>query len=181
MNGEVFKLTSVIQTDVLLWSERFELGLAEIDLQHRQLVQLLNQLANHLAYQASIPTLNTVFNQLTEYALYHFQAEEQLWHQFLLKDALAEQHQDIHNRFIEVVLKLKAKQTLQSVDQVIKDILKFLTYWLTHHILESDRQLARVVLAMQSGLCLKQAKLQSDEYMREGRHFFSAPNALFLL
>lgn len=62
--------------EIFPWTENFETGILEIDVQHRRLVELLNSLVSHLAYGAEAPALNAVFDQLTQYTLTHFRDEE---------------------------------------------------------------------------------------------------------
>jgi PAS domain S-box/diguanylate cyclase (GGDEF) domain/hemerythrin-like metal-binding domain len=136
-----------------------------IDEQHQKLVELLNVLAGHLAYQSDIPTLNNVFNDLAEYAIYHFQAEERIWHSFFPEDAWETKHKDDHRRFLTTVNRIMAGKTARPLDEVIEEILTFLTQWLAFHILDTDMRMAKVVLAVQSGVPLNQAKEQADQEM----------------
>ncbi|MDD4906508.1 MAG: EAL domain-containing protein, partial [Methylobacter tundripaludum] len=126
---------------------------------------LLNVLAGHLAYQSDIPTLNNVFNDLAEYAIYHFQAEERIWHSFFPEDAWETKHKDDHRRFLTTVNRIMAGKTARPLDEVIEEILTFLTQWLAFHILDTDMRMAKVVLAVQSGVPLNQAKEQADQEM----------------
>ncbi|MDP2901834.1 MAG: bacteriohemerythrin [Methylovulum sp.] len=151
--------------DIFPWNENFNTGVQKIDGQHRKLVRLLNQLASHVAFKADIPSINTIFEQLADYAVYHFQTEESIWHQYLPDDPLEAAHKSAHDSFIETVSRLKAEENTKPRDAVIEEILAFLTNWLAAHILESDRYLAQVVLAMQSGLPLELAKKQAREQM----------------
>ncbi|MGR9013575.1 MAG: bacteriohemerythrin [Gammaproteobacteria bacterium] len=151
--------------EVFPWNKNFEVGVPLIDEQHQKLVELLNVLAGHLAYQSDIPTLNNVFNDLAEYAIYHFQAEEAIWHSFFPEDAWELKHKDDHRRFLSTVNKIMSEKTTRPLDQVIEEILTFLTQWLAFHILDTDMRMAKVVLAVQSGIPLDQAKAQADQEM----------------
>ncbi|MFA6922110.1 MAG: bacteriohemerythrin [Gallionella sp.] len=151
--------------EVFPWNKNFETGLPQIDEQHQQLVRLLNVLASHLAFQSDAPTLNTVFDELANYAVYHFQTEEAIWHQFLADDVSEEKHRCTHAGFLESVLKLKAEAGIKPSDDVFDSVLLFLTHWLAFHILEDDMRMAKVVLAVQSGMPLDQAKLHADKEM----------------
>ncbi|HEY8037436.1 MAG TPA: EAL domain-containing protein [Methylobacter sp.] len=151
--------------EVFPWNKNFEVGVPLIDEQHQKLVDLLNVLAGHLAYQSDIPTLNNVFNDLAEYAIYHFQAEESIWHAFFPEDAWETKHKDDHRRFLATVNRIMGGKTIRPLDQVIEEILTFLTQWLAFHILDTDMRMAKVVLAVQSGIPLNQAKKQADQEM----------------
>ncbi len=151
--------------EVFPWNKNFEVGVPLIDEQHQKLVELLNVLAGHLAYQSDIPTLNNVFNNLAEYAIYHFQAEEAIWHSFFPEDPWETKHKNDHRRFLSTVNRIMSEKTTRPLDQVIEEILTFLTQWLAFHILDTDMRMAKVVLAVQSGIPLDQAKTQADHEM----------------
>ncbi len=149
--------------EVFPWSANFETGLPQIDAQHQRLVELLNVLAGHLVYQSDIPTLNRVFNDLAEYAVYHFQTEENLWHAYFPEDAWETRHKEDHSQFMTKVNRLMGEENICPLDQVIKKILAFLIQWLAFHILDADMRLAKAVLAIQSGLTITQAKEQAEQ------------------
>ena len=151
--------------DIFPWNENFNTGVVPIDEQHRKLVELLNLLASHVAFEADIPALNVIFDELAGYAAYHFQTEEAIWHEHFPGDTLELNHQDTHANFIDVVIKLKGDGSTKPEEIIINDILAFLTRWLVSHILEKDRYLALVVLAMQQGLPLAEAKRHATEKM----------------
>lgn len=152
--------------EVFPWNENFATGVAEIDAQHKKLVKLLNRLASHLAHQSDISTLESVFQELAEYAVYHFQTEENLWAQFFPEAAWETlEHQNTHKSFIAAVADLKAEESCKPLHEVLEDILSFLTHWLAFHILESDMRMAKVVLAMQGGMALEEAKQHADAAM----------------
>ena len=151
--------------EVFPWNKNFETGLPQIDTQHQRLVELLNVLAGHLIYQSDKPDLNKVLNDLADYAVYHFQTEESVWHEFLPEDVWELKHKDDHNRFLTQVNRIMAEEGIRPLDQVFEEILPFLTQWLAFHILEADMRMAQVVLAMQSGQTISQAKEQVDQKM----------------
>lgn len=72
--------------DVIPWDNNFNTGLAEIDAQHRKLVEIINQLAASFAFDASTINLSTVFDELIAYTHYHFSAEETIWNSYLLNE-----------------------------------------------------------------------------------------------
>jgi diguanylate cyclase (GGDEF)-like protein/PAS domain S-box-containing protein/hemerythrin-like metal-binding protein len=151
--------------DIFPWNENFNTSLKSIDEQHQRLAQLLNQLAGHLAHQTGLPALNHIFDELADYAVYHFQNEESIWHQYLPDDSMEKDHIEVHNHFISMVNTLRLEEKYKSSELVVEEILAFLTQWLASHILETDRHMAMVVLLMQSGMSLASAKLQAREQM----------------
>jgi len=122
------------------------------------LVHLINVLASSIASKAGMPALDKIFNELAEYALYHFKTEETIWHEYLDGDALEASHNLVHQSFISEVTRLKAVEGAKTQNEVVENILSFLTNWLAFHILDSDKRMAMVVVAMQSGMTLEKAK-----------------------
>ncbi len=152
-------------TEVFPWNENFATGIAKIDEQHRRLVELVNSLASHLAYQADIPTLNAIFSELTQYAAYHFQTEEEIWHQYFPEDELELAHKHSHTSFVDDIVRLKNEESIKPIETVIEDILSMLTHWLAFHILESDKRMAKAVLAVQAGATPEEAKSLAEREM----------------
>ncbi len=151
--------------EVFPWNHNLETGIPIIDEQHKRLVQLLNILVSHLAYHAATPEINSVFDQLTDYAAYHFQTEEEIWNKSFEGDTWEKWHKNSHDSFVDEVVRLKGEEGVKQIDEVIEHIVTFLTHWLAEHILESDRRMAKVVLALPSGISLTKAKEQANEEM----------------
>lgn len=153
--------------DIFPWNKNFETGVPIIDEQHQKIVQLINILASHLSSHSEESILLSVFDELADYALYHFETEEKVWHQFLPEDPLEAEHKKIHGDFIAEIQQLKQAKENQSTKQEIEEVLRFLIHWLVFHILESDMHLAKVVQAIQSGMSPQTAKEKADQEMRQ--------------
>lgn len=148
----------ITPADIFPWNENFQTGIQVVDDQHRKLVELLNKLAGRLAFGVNEPELTSIFDELADYAVYHFKTEEGVWRKYLPDDELTVKHTETHQSFVSEVLKLREKQSSQTIEQVIEEIVVFLTHWLAFHILEADKHLAKVVLSVQQGLPLPDAK-----------------------
>jgi len=144
--------------EIFTWNESFSTGIPQIDEQHKHLVHLINVLASSIASKAGMPALDKIFSKLSEYAVYHFKTEESIWHEYLQGDALETSHNLVHESFISQVLRLKEAEGAKSQNEVVENLLSFLTNWLAFHILDSDKRMAMVVVAMQSGMTLEKAK-----------------------
>ena len=65
---------------IFFWTEYFETGFPEIDLQHRGLVNLINEIPSALATgMPGAPYPADLLLRLREYASYHFRTEEGIW------------------------------------------------------------------------------------------------------
>lgn len=148
----------ITPSDIFPWNENFQTGIAVVDEQHHKLVELLNKLASHLAYGVGAPELNRVFDELADYAQYHFKTEEGVWRKLLSADELSVKHEATHHTFISEIVALRGKQGALATEQVIEEVVVFLTHWLAFHILEADKHMAKIVLFVQQGMSLEEAK-----------------------
>lgn len=151
--------------DIFSWNSNFNTGIEIIDEQHQKLLELVNSLAKHFVHQYDSLTLNAIFDELTAYTIYHFETEEAIWHQYFADDELELEHKATHKKFIEEVLRLKNEDREVSSEQIIEDVLSFLTQWLAFHILDTDKRMAKAILAIQSGATLEEAKHASENEM----------------
>ena len=77
----------VPHSQIFPWIDIFATGIGIIDVQHQKLVDLLNKLALHLAQGSDGLTLAGVFDDLTDYTVYHFSTEEGIWDKYFGDDA----------------------------------------------------------------------------------------------
>lgn len=151
--------------EIFPWNKNFEVGIELIDLQHKELVKILNKLASHLANLSTPLVLNEIFDELANYADYHFNSEEKIWKEYFKNDVWLSNHEKTHSSFISEVIKIKENKDNKSLDDVIHDIVSFLSKWLAYHILDNDKRMAKVVLSLQSGYTLEESKLIVDDLM----------------
>ncbi|MBS1159614.1 MAG: histidine kinase [Proteobacteria bacterium] len=156
----------MIQTvDIFPWNDNFNTGIEEIDQQHRGLISLLNQLVGYLSKPDDVPGINAIFEQLREYTAVHFATEERIWAGYFGNDTWESGHRIGHVDFIDQVAAMRAHGGEQTPEDVIDEIVRFLSHWLALHILESDKRMAKAALARRAGLSLEQAKQLADDEM----------------
>lgn len=148
---------------VFPWSPNFDSGLVKIDEQHKQLVNIINELAIFTAKEAHEDDILRIFEDLVDYTGYHFKYEESVWDKYLAADPDYIEHQKSHGSFLKKVLELKQEVTSEPTRKVIEDVLQFLISWLLYHILDTDKQLALIVQALDDGIALAEAKQQAHE------------------
>ncbi|MGE5504886.1 MAG: sensor histidine kinase [Actinomycetota bacterium] len=151
--------------EIFPWNENFECGIAEIDDQHKVLVRLLNVLVGHLAYQFEAPAVDAIFAELKAYTELHFATEEKIWGQHFGGDPWESWHKEAHADFVGKLIEMKEADNGRSYDERIEEIVAFLTHWLALHIIESDKRMAKVVLALPSGVSLERAKDLANKEM----------------
>lgn len=149
--------------EIFPWNRNFETGIASIDQQHKVLVEIVNRLARHFASNLSDSCCNGILDELLDYAEFHFEAEEQIWHYAFSDSQQTRDHSDDHQLFIANIRELYSRQVPQN--EVLTQLLKYLTRWLAFHILDSDRKMALALQAFEGGATLERARCWADEQL----------------
>ena len=124
----------VKQTGLFMpWREEWELGIEEIDQQHKKIVEYVNQFG--LCMYNHKEMVNTLTNLLA-CTREHFRFEEQL--QTLVGFDHADTHQATHGIF-EQQIKLYCRRA-NNGENICKPLAKLLSSWLISHIGCEDRQ-----------------------------------------
>ncbi|ANS86561.1 Response regulator PleD [Vibrio scophthalmi] len=150
---------------VFPWNPNFETGIDHIDAQHKTLFQLVNKLANSLVHENRIEVAE-VFDELANYATYHFTEEEQVWSEYFQQDNWMLSHTDTHESFLPDIEKIKHAAVTNCWQDTIENVLQFLIRWLALHILDNDKKMSLVVHGLKDGMVLDDAKKQARKQMR---------------
>ena len=118
-----------------VWQEKFSVGIPTIDREHKQLVELLNELLEAMQAGHGQDVLKDVLNKLVGYTASHFKNEERLMQQCGYP-GFAE-HKAKHDAMTAKVLDLQQKVNSGS-HGVTLEVGNFLRGWLNKHILETD-------------------------------------------
>ena len=151
--------------EALPWGQDFDTGIEVIDLQHRQLVRMLNDLIGIIGVDVNLSKINMILEDLTDYAAMHFSTEEMIWHRHITNDAWERAHQAEHRSFVEKVRALRVEQGCRPPQEILEEITAFLRHWLTLHIIESDKRMDKAVLALSPDVSLERAKEIANEQM----------------
>ena len=119
------------------WQDSFSVGVTAMDIQHKQLVAMVNQLYEAMRLSKGDAIIGTILPSLAQYTKTHFAAEEKV-----MKDAgfpgLAA-HQAIHHKLThqvnDLLEKIKAGRMVPTVS-----LASFLKDWLVNHIQGQDKQ-----------------------------------------
>ncbi|WP_193771311.1 bacteriohemerythrin [Candidatus Magnetaquicoccus inordinatus] len=135
-----FRLTAGESTEEIFpWNDRLRINIREVDNQHKQLVELVNQLYRLLKKGEFAQAMEEVLPGLLEYTQMHFAFEEELFARYGYPQAV--EHKGRHSKLVA-----QAKDFLprmQSGDRAVAmELLGFLKQWLTSHILKSDKHYA---------------------------------------
>jgi len=125
---------------IFIWQDRFFIGVAQIDEHHLHLVELLNKTHRDFLRQAPPDILAELFEELIDYATYHFAAEEKVMAESGFPDI--QQHQQKHAEFSTQLIEMHDNY-LKKQKPFFLEILTFLQNWLESHILQADGELGR--------------------------------------
>lgn len=119
------------------WSDALSVGNAQIDDQHRILVDTINQLAsaeslnNHYA-------VSMIIDELLSYAAFHFYLEEKLMAES--NYPYLQEHIEMHKYFVNWVQDFRDDYVTYGKRALGEPVLKFLKDWLIQHIFEEDKR-----------------------------------------
>jgi hemerythrin len=112
------------------WSEKFSVGVEELDQQHQKLIKMLNRLISvRETTDTRSETISDILLAMTRYAQEHFKRA----HGY---PGLEEQKQE-HRAYRKKTVDLSTATTL-GIDAVPEVLLAYLFDWWIHHIVDED-------------------------------------------
>ena len=117
---------------VIEWSERYEVGIAAIDGQHREMLDIANRLIEGLHAGRDHDELVETLRELARCAEHNIATEERLMQEHGLATA---HHRDEHRRLLESIWQFDLRLDPGGLDESVR----FLREWLLGHIDEDDR------------------------------------------
>ena len=119
------------------WIPKFNLGINEIDDQHKRLIDIMNKLCNSLNQAEEGNIISEVIKEMWSYAHYHFELEEKYFDEFHYEKS--EAHKAWHREFYKKVEAL-AKEFDEGKKSVSIDTISFLGGWFIDHTQTFDRE-----------------------------------------
>jgi hemerythrin-like metal-binding protein len=128
--------------DSIEWSKLPELGIQEVDDEHREILGMINALRNLLRSDTrdavQCDTLKGVLNDSVGFIRNHFASEETMMRQSFYPGYI--DHKREHDLFLEQLNDLQ-KQVQAGTKSLTAETLNLMGNWLHHHVLETDRPL----------------------------------------
>jgi len=119
------------------WDSSLQLGIFQIDDQHKQLVNMINDLHRAMKLRQSMAVTGSILDRLVSYIIMHFGVEENLLQKHGYPDA--DQHKKVHEKLVEKVTDFKTK--VDKGDGTISmELMDFLKDWLVNHIKGTDKK-----------------------------------------
>lgn len=128
------------------WMKELETGNRAIDVQHKYLIDIINDLADVITEQQGKSKMGKIIQLLQYYTEWHFCREEECMERTNCPTAC--QNKDAHAKFLGVVVDFKTEfaktDDLEGITDLGVRMYKVLTGWLVSHIQAIDVALADV-------------------------------------
>jgi len=128
---------------MIKWKEEYSVGIELIDSQHKRLFEIADQayeLLKNDYYTDKYDKIVTILQELKDYTVFHFNAEEKYMESIGYKRLLS--HKVQHDDFIDKINSYDLYQVDQDQDKYITDLLDFIIDWISNHILYTDKKYA---------------------------------------
>lgn len=146
--------------DAFVWDERYMTGENIVDSEHQQLVSIINRVVEQVSNETPESEISEILSQLVNYAVVHFQHEEELMAEMGCDSRFIAAHTAIHREFASQVVKMRE---FSGAGSGTEDLLRFLTNWLAHHILGIDQAMARQIRKIRAGELAETAYLEEKK------------------
>ena len=131
------------------WKDSFNVGIEEIDRQHRRFFEYLNECNDLHSTGKDLTVSKELIEKLKHYAEKHFEYEEYLFNHIGYIETEAQIKQ--HGYFVLRVLDLE-DELIRGNQERLTSVLCFLRDWFLSHILEEDKKYAPFVIEYLSRL-----------------------------
>ena len=124
---------------LIQWHDNLSVNVAEIDRQHQQLIEMINELHAAMSQGKGREAVGSIISRLVGYATTHFQTEEKYFEKFGYPDTPAhkQEHTDFSNKVAEFREGFASGKMRLSIE-----VMNFLSDWLKHHIQVVDKEYA---------------------------------------
>lgn len=131
--------TNPVHLSFIHWNDAHNVGIAEIDIEHRQIVDILNRIGDDLKNGLPMDSIRLSVAELTDFTAEHFARESR----FMLthNHPARARHEEEHQRLLDDVRSLTV-----NLDQTSLTLtMRYLHEWLFRHVDTMDRALGRAL------------------------------------
>lgn len=125
---------------LFLWRKSYEIGVAEIDMQHRRLVGMINELSDAMMERRGQRAVKHVLDELKDFIVEHFETEESVMEKSGYPDLPQHRikHVELTRQVLEFREKARGDQQLEA-----SELLDFLCDWLRNHMMVFDKEVGK--------------------------------------
>ncbi len=136
------------EVKLAVWKDEYSVGVAELDAQHRRMLEIINRLYQAMQEGKAGSALSSIIEELQAYTTRHFSDEER----FLRGCDYPEfdEHANMHHEMAVWTQRLSMFVHGESID-LSYETLAYLKNWWLKHILKEDQNYAAFVRARPDG------------------------------
>ena len=118
------------------WDDKYSVGISMIDGEHKNLIGILNKAINAKEHSDNKKELQEVLEEMTKFALEHFETEEAYMREFNYPEYHS--HSEEHYRFFTKTMAY-FERVVNGDYHISNELIEYLKQWIVHHIQGSDR------------------------------------------
>ena len=135
MNGRPLLFSG--DNHMIEWNDKYSVNISLIDEQHKKLFEILNKAIIAKKHSKVTKDILGILDEMTEYALEHFETEEHYMKEFSFPEYQA--HRKEHIDFTNNTIDYK-NRVVGGGFHIINEILEYLKQWLVNHIQVTDKK-----------------------------------------
>lgn len=143
------------------WTNDYAVGIIDVDEQHHALIDMINALSSCIGTDQEANTTREMLDGLAEYTRTHFALEERLMAEANIDPSFSARHRGEHTYFIGVLRDFSADFS-RGKGRISAPLLEYLLHWLLHHIVVTDREMAKHLHSGAQFIYSKKAGHQAD-------------------
>ncbi len=143
VDAAIFNSNQVQSELFVTWGPELDIGMAEINRQHKHLMALINELHRTLNEDYGLEAIKRIVQGLVDYTANHFSYEEELFARFGYPETA--EHKQKHVQLVAQVIEFQKR--VAKGEDVADELMPFLKSWLVNHIQKSDREYTQFLLA----------------------------------
>ncbi len=121
------------------WSDAIATGHLATDIQHKMLIDIINELAEAIETNQTDLKMRRILNLLQYYTEWHFEREELCMER--VKCPMGERNKAAHCVFMEKLKQFRADYKIKPSHEFARKLYQELVDWLVHHIQGVDANL----------------------------------------
>ncbi len=135
MNGRSLRFS--MDNHMIEWNDKYSANISLIDEQHKKLFEIINKAIIVKKHRNVTKNVLGILDEMTEYALKHFETEERYMKDFNFPEYQA--HRNEHIDFTNNSIDYK-NRVIGGDFQILNEILEYLKQWLVNHIQVTDKK-----------------------------------------
>ncbi|MBT4351476.1 hemerythrin family protein [archaeon] len=122
---------------LMRWKKEYSVKVKEIDIQHKKIFVLINDLNKAIINKNFSETLRKIIDGLVDYSIYHFETEEKYFKKFNFEysDEHKKEHESFKKKITEIIKKIDNNEM-----EISFELVDFLEDWIINHVTGSDQK-----------------------------------------